>query len=174
MINQPSEELKPCKYCNDIKEIIIVSPQSITSCHYCKKEIIIKYESKYDYNTRTQPEVSVPTSIKFPEPKTWTEDKAMTVNPGSDNYKMGFNDALKLCEKAYEEAPKPEPSKEVTETVRTFDARTWAKSFNETLVILGYQPHDEGWLIGWFANAIMMGYDEAKRPKEVTESDGEK
>lgn len=46
------------------------------------------------------------------------------------------------------------------DTVRTFDARTWAKSFNETLVQLGHQPHDEGWLIGWFANAIMCGYDE--------------
>jgi hypothetical protein len=46
-------------------------------------------------------------------------------------------------------------------TARTFDATTWAKSFNETLVKLGYQPHDEGWLTGWFANAIMCGYDHA-------------
>lgn len=55
---------------------------------------------------------------------------------------------------------------ELSETVRTFDARTWAKSFNETLVALGYQPHDEGWLIGWFANSIMCGYDEASRRAE--------
>lgn len=59
-------------------------------------------------------------------------------------------------------APQASPSV-ASETTRTFDARTWAKSFNETLVKLGHQPHDEGWLIGWFANAIMCGYDEAHR-----------
>lgn len=55
---------------------------------------------------------------------------------------------------------------ELSKTVRTFDARTWAKSFNETLVALGYHPHDEGWLICWFANSIMCGYDEASRHAE--------
>lgn len=53
-------------------------------------------------------------------------------------------------------------------TMRTFDARTWARSFNETLVKLGYQPHDEGWLIGWFANAIMCGYDECSSRAQST------
>lgn len=41
------------------------------------------------------------------------------------------------------------------------DAHKWAKAFNCTLVELGYQPHDEGWLIGWFANPIMIGFDVA-------------
>jgi deoxycytidylate deaminase len=49
---------------------------------------------------------------------------------------------------------------EDTAFTQSFDAREWAKAFNRTLVQLGYQPHDEGWLIGWFANAIMRGYDE--------------
>jgi len=57
----------------------------------------------------------------------------------------------------------------MVETTRTFDARTWAKSFNETLVKLGYQPHDEGWLLGWFANAIMCGHDHALSLREQRE-----
>lgn len=30
----------------------------------------------------------------------------------------------------------------------------WAQEFNKTAVRLGYSEMDEGWLIGWFANAI--------------------
>lgn len=44
------------------------------------------------------------------------------------------------------------------------DARLWAEEFHKTAQRLGYQPMDEGWLIGWFANAIMQGYDRAARP----------
>lgn len=44
----------------------------------------------------------------------------------------------------------------------TMDAAKWADAFNETLVKLGHQPHDSGWLIAWFANAIMAGYDTAQ------------
>ena len=43
----------------------------------------------------------------------------------------------------------------------SFDAADWAKSFRETAVKLGYSDMDEGWLIGWFANALMRGFDEA-------------
>lgn len=48
----------------------------------------------------------------------------------------------------------------------SFDATDWAAAFckiaNEDL---GYRdpegkPIDEGWMIGWFANALMRGYDE--------------
>ena len=45
----------------------------------------------------------------------------------------------------------------------TMDAQVWAAQFNETLVKLGHQPFDPGWLIGWFANAIMAGYDTAQQ-----------
>lgn len=56
--------------------------------------------------------------------------------------------------------PKQPPALDSEGEVKlTFDARTWAKGFNQTLVKLGYQPHDEGWLVSWFANAIMCGYD---------------
>ena len=43
----------------------------------------------------------------------------------------------------------------------TIDAREWAKEFNATACKLGYQVMDEGWLVAWFANAIMAGYDTA-------------
>jgi len=42
-----------------------------------------------------------------------------------------------------------------------FSAKVWAEEFNKTLVKLGHQPFDPGFLIAWFANAIMAGYDHA-------------
>jgi hypothetical protein len=39
------------------------------------------------------------------------------------------------------------------------DAQRWAAAFNQTAKNLGYSDMDEGWLIGWFANAIMNTYD---------------
>ena len=42
----------------------------------------------------------------------------------------------------------------------SFDARDWAATFKKTAVDLGYSDMDEGWLISWFANALMRGYDE--------------
>ena len=34
------------------------------------------------------------------------------------------------------------------------DAAKWAAEFRQTAIRLGYSDMDEGWLIGWFANAI--------------------
>lgn len=34
------------------------------------------------------------------------------------------------------------------------NAALWAAAFRQTAVKLGYSDMDEGWLIGWFANAI--------------------
>jgi hypothetical protein len=49
----------------------------------------------------------------------------------------------------------------------SFDAEDWAEAFNLTAQKLGYPSMDKGWLIAWFANAIMRGYDEARhRPSE--------
>jgi len=49
----------------------------------------------------------------------------------------------------------------------SFDAKDWAEEFNNVLVRRGEQPYDPGWLIGWFANALMRGHDEGvKRTKE--------
>lgn len=40
-----------------------------------------------------------------------------------------------------------------------FDARDWAEEFNQRLEKLYHITVDEMWLVGWFANAIMTGYD---------------
>ncbi len=46
-----------------------------------------------------------------------------------------------------------------SELLNTMDARIWAEEFNRVLVSKGKQPYDTEFLIGWFANAIMAGYD---------------
>lgn len=47
----------------------------------------------------------------------------------------------------------------------SFDAQDWAKSFCKIATALSYRdaegnPIDEGWMVTWFANALMRGYDE--------------
>lgn len=37
------------------------------------------------------------------------------------------------------------------------DAAKWAEEFRKIAINLGYSDMDEGWLIGWFANAIEAG-----------------
>lgn len=39
------------------------------------------------------------------------------------------------------------------------DAMAWAVAFNQHAVKLGYSSMDEGWLVGWFANAIVHSAD---------------
>ena len=39
------------------------------------------------------------------------------------------------------------------------DAAKWASAFNQCAVKLGHTGMDEGWLIGWFANAIEHSSD---------------
>jgi hypothetical protein len=43
------------------------------------------------------------------------------------------------------------------------DGKLWAEEFSATATGLGYPEMDDGWLLGWFCNAIMAGYDEARR-----------
>lgn len=48
----------------------------------------------------------------------------------------------------------------------SFDARDWAQHFCKVAGDLGYKnaegkPVDEGWMISWFANSLMRGFDEA-------------
>lgn len=43
------------------------------------------------------------------------------------------------------------------------DASAWAAAFRQTAVKLGYSDMDEGWLIGWFANAIEHSSDVRER-----------
>jgi len=41
---------------------------------------------------------------------------------------------------------------------QSFDARDWAKAFCER-----FPQMDEGTMIGWFANALMRGFDQSRR-----------
>lgn len=41
----------------------------------------------------------------------------------------------------------------------SFDARDWSKAFCKIAKKLGHDL-DEDWMTGWFANALMRGYDE--------------
>ncbi len=43
------------------------------------------------------------------------------------------------------------------------DASIWAKEWAKVIKEHPEIPHDEGAMIGWFANAIMAGYDTAMR-----------
>jgi len=42
-----------------------------------------------------------------------------------------------------------------------FDAKVWAKEFMKVVKVV-----DENDMVGWFANAIMAGYDRAKQERE--------
>ena len=49
--------------------------------------------------------------------------------------------------------------------VGTFDAKVWAKEFIKIVKKKPSIATDEGTMIGWFANAIMAGYDKAMADK---------
>jgi len=54
----------------------------------------------------------------------------------------------------------------------SFDARDWAVAFCKVANEHGFkdangQPIDEDWMIGWFANALMRGYDEPRDPANI-------
>jgi|Laugrespbdmm15sd_2_1035082.scaffolds.fasta_scaffold16843_6 hypothetical protein len=51
----------------------------------------------------------------------------------------------------------------------TTDAAVWASEFNSVAQRLGYSPMDEGWLIGWFANAMFAQEMAIRRVKEVSD-----
>lgn len=66
----------------------------------------------------------------------------------------------------YEIDNKKTPPKERSDwPLPSFDAADWAEAFCKIANEHGFrdakgQPVDEGWMIGWFANALMRGYDE--------------
>lgn len=55
-----------------------------------------------------------------------------------------------------------------SELLASIDCRDWAREFNKMAVKLGYSEMDEGWLIGWFSNAMCarMDYDARSRAQE--------
>ena len=47
------------------------------------------------------------------------------------------------------------------------DAGKWAAAFKQTAEKLGHHGMDEGWLIGWFANAIEHSNDVRRWQREA-------
>ncbi len=48
------------------------------------------------------------------------------------------------------------------------DSQKWAQEFRNIALKLGYSDMDESWLTGWFANAIMAGWDDGRRKLAAT------
>ncbi len=55
----------------------------------------------------------------------------------------------------------------------TFDARIWVQEWLKTIKEHPDIPTDEGTMLGWFANAIMAGYDYAYRQMKTELSETE-
>lgn len=56
--------------------------------------------------------------------------------------------------------PDPTPSTPRDDFTQSFDARVWARAFLDTVREHPEVPTDEQTMLGWFANALMRGYDE--------------
>ena len=59
--------------------------------------------------------------------------------------------------------PHAAPLPEGYEILKSFDARDWAKAFVAHVNANPSIPTDEATMVGWFASALMCGYDECKR-----------
>jgi hypothetical protein len=79
-------------------------------------------------------------------------------------------------EAGHDPAPVDAPAEDATAKGETpgemldrlgMDGVKWAAEFRTTALRLGYSDMDEGWLIGWFCNAIMAGYDRAPAPVDA-------
>lgn len=74
------------------------------------------------------------------------------------DWSVGFEDSVPAKDKAMQLV-----GNDGNRWPQTMDAVTWMKAW---LLIIGEHPgipQDEGTMIGWFANAIMAGFDEANR-----------
>lgn len=54
----------------------------------------------------------------------------------------------------------------VNDLIGETDAQVWTKHWLKTIADNPTIPNDEGTMIGWFANAIMAGYDHGRRAEQ--------
>lgn len=76
---------------------------------------------------------------------------------------IAFQDALATARKAAAEQTKRDmllPKTAIANLNEKIDAHQWASNFLATIRANPALATDEGFLIGWFANAIMVGFDE--------------
>ncbi len=52
------------------------------------------------------------------------------------------------------------------------DGHKWAEAFRQYAVKLGYSDMDQGWLTGWFCNAMMQMHDHVTGTKTTVLPDG--
>lgn len=102
-------------------------------------------------------------AARFPEPPegkeldTCTHPDCGIVTPHAHGKDKGVRVVARPAPSA--ETATPEPKNK--ETFRqTFDARDWAREFVQTLRKHPNIAADESTMLGWFANALMRGYDE--------------
>lgn len=81
---------------------------------------------------------------------------ACTLN-GAESYRREFPPASPDIGTA------PETTPTMAEILDSFDARDWARHWAQIIAANPSIPTDEGTMIGWFANALMRGWDEHAR-----------
>lgn len=65
---------------------------------------------------------------------------------------------LRRVARAWLKSPEQQPAP--ANPLSSFDARDWGREFCRIADGLGHKGIDEGWMISWFANALMRGWDE--------------
>jgi len=83
-----------------------------------------------------------------------------------DNMEQDRDSFEKKCNKLTDELKKLKQGEGKTNKLtEPFIAEVWASEFKRIIVDKKVKI-DEGLMIGWFANAFMKGFDEAKRRRE--------
>jgi len=76
-------------------------------------------------------------------------------------FSIGITKANFTPTKAFAEAVESKPAEVgYSPYPETAEARDWAKALNSEADLIGYHHMNESWLTSWFANALMMGFDE--------------
>ena len=109
----------------------------------------------------------------------WINDNLRNVSNSLDNLAKAINKNMEIesrlsaleeiiaCDgidaRLHQPSAKPVETKELTANLSCeFDAVVWVKEWLRVIQEHPQIPTDEGAMIGWFANAIMAGYDRAK------------
>ena len=99
--------------------------------------------------------------------KTWTEGAAETNRKSAASFPIFNGDHAEFEREWADKDPKTRPDWPLP----SFDAKDWAEAFCRlnTIVIPGIDEvaNDQaGIMVGWFANALMRGYDEGRRKND--------
>ena len=105
----------------------------------------------------------------FGDPADYPDDDGWVASGDNGDSAVTFKHLRDLQAALSPEAPARDTLPEDDELPGDFLARVgmdgalWATEFRKMALKLGHSDMDEGWLIGWFCNAVMAGYDHAQR-----------